>query len=237
MARDIYDISGRWLRVISRDFFGPCVRSPNGRFTLAWRNASIDPASGRLTRPGRFLLVDGGKVLIQGEVRKVMSACVSDEGILLVACGPREPGNLESTIYVFGPDGHELIKHRVKAGLASSGISADGTVAVCQAGNNPQDPADSGMLHFFDLEARLLVWKKRPETGWAAWYRFDTANCVLAASRGSQEYRYGFDGRCLDVERWGTGEAAARGQWLREHGDAFELAQGAGNTNGHVQGS
>jgi len=59
------------------------------------------------------------------------------------------------------------------------------------------------MLFLFDVPNRKLLWKKEPETGWADTYEFDTQNGILyLCYEGLGKYRYTFDGKCLDEERW-----------------------------------
>jgi hypothetical protein len=227
MATDIYVTSGKWLRVVSESFFGPCVRSPNGRYVLAWRDSTIDPDTTKVTRRGMFILLDAGRIQVRGRVRKVLTASVSDPGIFLIACGPRRVGELEGTVYAIGPHGEPLVEHRINALLGPSAISSDGHFAVCQATNNDEDDSDSGKLHFFDVTARSLSWKRRPETGWASRYELDTGRGVLFAYNGTADpdrcYRYSFDGSCLDLERWERRRAEDRARWLQERASAYEL--------------
>ena len=222
--------SGKWLRLASEDFFGPCLRARNGRFVLAWRNADVVPKTGEVTRPGRFLLIDGEKVCVRGDVRRVLTASIAETGVFLIACGPQQIGDQQGTVYLIAPEGEILIKHRVGAWLGSSGISDDGDYAVCQA-TLGESPDEGGKLHFFDVEARSLAWKKKPETGWASRFELDTGKRILVAYYGGpgreHSYRYSFDGRCLDLDPWSEEQTRSRLRWLKERAAAHEILNAA----------
>ncbi len=214
MTDDIYDIEKKWLRVVSEDFFGPCVRSPNGAFVLAWQN-TLRRATGNAARPGRFLLVQGQKILVRGVVRQALSGCVSDTGTFLIACGPRRHVDLESTLYAVRPDGSVLLKHRIKALAGPSAISADGSLAALQA-TDGDDSQDRGRLLLLDLRRRRLVWKKEPEAGWANRLAIDPARRAVLLGYGRDgsgpALLYGFDGNRLEagLEPSGLTDPAAR---------------------------
>ena len=205
MTANIYEVSGRWLRVVSDDFFGPCVHSPNGRFTLAWDNARVETGDAGIARRGRFLLLEAGRIRVHGDMRTALTGCVSDAGTFLIGCGPKRAHRQEGTVYVISPRGKALIKHRINALLGASAISDDHCYAACQATTSDADNADRGRLHFFDLKDGCLLWKKRVETGWPTRYEFDTLGRVLLAYCGPDGRdgccRYAFDGSRLDSEK------------------------------------
>jgi hypothetical protein len=202
MSLDLYDVSSRWLRIVHEGFFGPRVRSPGGRFVLAWQNARPAGGPGGTPRPGRFLLLDGTTVLVRGAVRKALGGSVADTGTFLIACGPRRPGDFESTVYAVGPDGGVLLRHQIDALLCACAISPDGTIAAFQAGDG--DSADvRGMLFVLDLTGRRLAWKNRPP-GWASTLRVD-AQAGLIEGRfrcdgGPERFRYTLGGSAASVK-------------------------------------
>ena len=198
---NVYLTAGKWLRVVSEDFLGPCVRSPLGDFVLAWENAGVDRASGEVTKQGRWFLIRDERILIRGAARKVLAAAVSNPGTFLIACGPRNPGELAGTVYVVEPDGAVLIKESLTALPGPAAIADDGSHAVCQATLGPPEGADTGLLILYDVERRKIAWRIEPPTGWASRLDLDSEDGVIIASYGTADrdgrYRYSFEGECL----------------------------------------
>jgi len=58
---------GRIVSVRELDFTGQCATSPNGRFTLLWRDRAIVNDS---YRGGRYLLIDNGRVVLDEEMAR-----------------------------------------------------------------------------------------------------------------------------------------------------------------------
>ena len=132
MRSNVYTTANKWLRIVSEDFFGPCVRAPLNDYTLAWENARVDRATGNVIRPGRWFLLRENKIAIRGRARRVLSAAVSNTGIFLIACGPRDPSELSGTVYLTEPGGGVLIKQRIDA-LPGPGAIAEGGRCLARA--------------------------------------------------------------------------------------------------------
>lgn len=200
---DVFKISDDFIRFDKLDFFGPFHRSENGRFILAW--SDYDPKSGiggaREKGHGRYVLLDGGKIILQGKLERPNDGKVSNQGIFILNDWMFGEG-LKGTFYAFDVKGKQLIRHKCEANLYNNGLSNDGQYAVCQTAHSGRE--DGNKLFFFSLQEKRLVWKCEPETGWAKDYRFDTAQQTLYLLYDEgRSYRYSFDGNFLDAERWG----------------------------------
>jgi len=199
-----------WLTIDAIDYFGQYVRSPNGRYALSWvESPFIEDENGNTRKiPGKYLLLDGDKIILKGRMARPNDGVVSNVGVFAINDWTFSEG-LAGVLNVISPTGEALLKKRFRANLNNCGISSDGRFAVCQTCNSDYD-AHSGMLFFFDVSNRKLLWKKAPETGWASGYEFDTQNKILyLCYEGLGKYRYSFDGKCLDEERW-------RVEWRRK---------------------
>ena len=155
---NVYDVPRDWIRVRSRDFFGRCVRSPHGAHAVVWRNARYERETGKLRSMGFFVMIEDQRVRVSGDVHRVMMAAVSDAGTFVIACGPRRPGDLQSTVYVVGANGTIVIEQWIDALVDTGAISFDGRYVVVQAacGNG-----DQGHCHAWDIDRRVLLWRRR----------------------------------------------------------------------------
>ena len=199
---NIFEISGKVIHINKLNFFGLFHRSENGRFILAW--SDYDPASKiggmREKGYGRYVLIEKGKVILQGKLERPNDGKVSNLGIFILndwMFGQE----LRGTFYAFDSSGKLLIKHTCNANLYNNGLSNDGRYAVCQTA--PNDGEDGNKLFFFNLQERRLVWKHEPIPGWAKNYYFDTIQQVLyLIYEDGRRYRYSFDGNFLDKKKW-----------------------------------
>ena len=195
-------ISGDFVSIDKLYFFGSSHRSENGRFILKW--SDYDPKS-RSSGPrkkghGRYVLLDGGKIILQGKLERPNDGKVSNQGIFILNDWMFGEGS-KGTFYAFDAKNKRLIRHKCDANLYNNGLSNDGQYAVCQTFYS--DGEDGNMLFFFNLREKRLVWKCEPKTGWAKDYRFDTVQQVLyLLYDNGRSYRYSFDGNFLDEERW-----------------------------------
>jgi hypothetical protein len=189
---------GMFLNVIdipSRNFIGICARSPSKRFTIAW----IDGGPGQ-TRTGRYLLLDGERIIVEGKMARPNDGAVTDDGVFIL----NDWGSIETlngTFTAFGLDGRKLVSRKFSGNLFNNGLSPDGRYAVCQTANAPGE--DGNLLTLFDLRAGSEIFAWRPESGWASYYEFppDTQTIRLGyRDRGA--FAYGFDGTFLDRMKW-----------------------------------
>ena len=190
------------IEIPSIDLTGRYRRSPNGAYVLAW--ADFDP-SGRVggyrkSGYGRYVLLHNGVIVASGQLERPNDGHVANNGTFVLSDG-LFGDVLGGYFCIFGSDGSQLVRHRFTANLFSSGISDDGTYAVCQLCNSDTD--DGGKLVFFDVVARRLLWKIQPETGWAQLYHFDAPKRTLGlAYRDLGTFAYTFEGTFVDQQRW-----------------------------------
>lgn len=192
-----------FINIDKLNFFGQSHQSENGRYILTW--SDYDPNSRtsgfRKSGCGSYVLLEGGKIKLHGELERPNDGKVSNQGVFILNDWMFKD-ELKGTFYAFNAEGQKLIQYSYEANLLNNGLSNDGNFAVCQTANNPQGE-DENKLFFFNLKERKLVWKRRPETGWAKGYRFDEAEGVIYLSYDKKNsYRYDFKGNFLDSEQW-----------------------------------
>lgn len=195
--------SDGWLTINSVGYFGEYVRSSNGRYVLSWTDSDPGGMRGGARKSGKgvYLLLDNNRLILQGRMPRPNDGVVSNVGIFAINDWTFEEG-LHGVFHVISPTGAPLVRQRTRANLENCGISEDGRFAVCQTLFSHCE-AHSGKLFFFDVGTRSLLWRKEPATGRTTHYRFDTANRILWLCVGDdQEYRYTFDGKFLDEEKW-----------------------------------
>ncbi len=191
-----------WLNIDSLGYHGQYVQSKNGRFILSWADCELGGGRGgaRASGEGTFILLDQGSLILRGRMPRPNDGLVSDVGVFAISDWGFSPS--EATVFhVTSPTGDSLIRQRIRAGIASSGISDDGLFAVCQTYDSDCE-AHSGKLWFFDVSKRVLSWRKPVVAGLAEGYEFDTANGVMyLCYPGSRKYRITFVGQFLDGEK------------------------------------
>jgi len=146
-------ISGDFVSIDKLYFFGPSHRSENGRFILKW--SDYDPKSGiggaRKKGHGRYVLLDGGKIISQGKLERPNDGKVSNQGIFILNDWMFGEG-LKGTFYAFDAKNKRLIRHKCDANLYNNGLSNDGQYAVCQTAYS--DGEDGNMLFFSTCERK-----------------------------------------------------------------------------------
>jgi hypothetical protein len=136
-----------FIEIRSRKFFGQCSRSPNNRYTLAWRDANhvgADPTS----EFGRYLLTDGSTVVADGKMARPNDGHVADNGNFVLNDWGDRP-ILSGTLWAFQANGKRILSRTFTANLFNNGLSADGALAVSQTCNS--NSTDSSLLTVFDL--------------------------------------------------------------------------------------
>jgi hypothetical protein len=183
------------IRIPARDFFGQARKSPNGRYTIAWLDGGPDQA-----RRGRWILLDGGKVIAEGVLPRPNDGKVANNGtFILNDWGAIE--TLSGTLTAFAPDGTMIVARTFQANLFDNGLSDDGRWAACQTANAPHE--DGGRLFIFDLQAGREIGAFQPESGWAKDYSFspDGLTVTLGYPDGGR-FAYRTDGTFLDRSLW-----------------------------------
>lgn len=196
-------VGDNFLEIAELNFFGQYSRSPDGRFTVAWRDA--DP-SGRIGGArkkglGTYMLLEGSNHLLSGEMERPNDGKVSNTGLCIFNDWMFDDG-LSGTFYAISSLGEVLIRAKFKANLFDNGLSDDGCLAACSTAGSDYK-ADSNVLCVFDLESRSMIGKFVPLTGHAKGYKFDVLNrTVTLVYDGNLSYKYAFDGTCLDKVQW-----------------------------------
>lgn len=193
----------------SLGFIGQACHSPDQTYLLAW--ADSDPSqrvSGYRTEgPGRFILIKGTEVLVQGRLERPNDGKVANTGVFVLNDWLLGEG-LKGVFCAFRPTGQPILRHRFEANLYNNGLSDDGDFAVCQTCASPAP--DGGKLTLFDLRTASPVSQTEPPTGWAVAYRFDVSRRLLGLEyRDLGVFNYSFDGQFLDAVRWEQAQIAS----------------------------
>jgi len=198
-----------FLRVKSLDFFGQYNRSPNGRYTTAWRDSDPDGDIGgyRDKGEGDYLLLEEESVLTHGRLQRPNDGKVADTGRFVINDWLFGDG-LKGTFYAFKSNGALILSKRFRANLDKSGISLDVSFAVCQTLSS--DNEDATLLTLFDLSRKLVIAQWQPQSGAASAYEFELPTRKLFLVYGGPAYKdypdpqwaYSFDGEFLDRDRW-----------------------------------
>jgi len=188
----------RIVSIPELDFVGERATSANGRFTLLWRDRhwANDDLVG-----GRYLLIDGDIVVVDGEMERPQDGKVGDDGtFILNDWGDNQ--TLSGTFRAFRKDGNEIVSRVYSANLLNNGLSRDGRLAVCQTCNAPGSP-DSSILCVFDLERGAEAASWVPESGWARGYEFPEGGERVRMLRGDRpSLDYSLTGEFLDRRHW-----------------------------------
>jgi hypothetical protein len=214
------------LHLSSRNFFGLCSRSPSKRYTLAWSDADESGSRGgaRTSGLGRYILLEGRNILVEGRMERPNDGKVADNGVF-VFNDWQFSSDLSGIFWAFRPDGKKIISRRFKANLFNNGLSADGCLAVCQTCNSP-DPDDCSVLTVFDLTSGTEIASWPPESGWANFYEFPPGHQTirLGYADGSA-YAYRLDGEFVDRVKWADAELSKGNLFVVER---FMKAAGSG---------
>jgi len=184
------------------DFYGQSSISPNGRFVITWEDA--DPASGiggsRKKGLGSYMLLQDGRILLKGKLERPNDGKVSNTGIFIIHDWTFSD-SLDGIFFAIDPSGNVLVRERYKANLDVNAISAEGWYAACQTCRSDFE-AHSDLMSIFDLRRKSLIGQFKPVTGRPHDILFDSASKTINLVYQGKEYRYLFDGTCLDQEKW-----------------------------------
>lgn len=190
--------SERVVMVAELDFVGERTSSPDGRFTLLWRDRHW--ADGQPVK-GRYLLIDGETVLVDQRMERPQDGKVADGGnFILNDWGDSDA--LSGTFRAFRSDGSVILARSYSANLLNNGLSDDGRLAVCQTANAPGSP-DSSVLSVFDLAAGAEIATWTAESGWASAYEFPAGgDRIRMVRRDRVSLDYSLEGEFLDRRLW-----------------------------------
>ena len=187
----------RIVSIPELDFVGERTTSANGRYTLIWRDRHW--ADGDLVK-GRYLLIDGDHVAVDGQMERPQDGKVADNGtFILNDWGDSQ--ELSGTFRAFRSDGRAIVSRLFSANLLNNGLARDGRLAVCQTCNAPGSP-DSSTLSVFDLERGAEVASWVPESGWAQGYEFPEGGRIRMLRGDRPPLEYSLTGEFLDRRVW-----------------------------------
>jgi hypothetical protein len=168
--RQSADIGGEYFQVAT---------SPNGRFTVGWRDASPDGSTAgyREAGHGTWVLVDGRSIVARGQLERPNDGHVSDGGRFALTDWHLGDA-LSSTFYVFGPAGEPLLREHFPVNAGTSAISPDGRFAALYLLANPAERELSNQLICYAVDGPTRLWQQRLPLTWR-WMEFDAAAAVL----------------------------------------------------------
>jgi hypothetical protein len=192
---------GRFLSIPRRHWFGAYAKSPNGRFTISWRDAADDngQSGARNSGKGSFILLENSIVRAQGQLERPNDGKVANDGSFVLNDWHFTQG-LNGTFYAFRADGSRILAQRFEANLYNNGIAPDGRLAVCQTANAPTE--DGSVLAVFDLVEGVEIARWSPEPGWAAEYVFAGDGTIGLQYGDEAVFRYSADGDFIDRQLW-----------------------------------
>jgi hypothetical protein len=191
-----------FIDIPSRRFFGESIRSPNGRFTLAWKDANESGSEGgaRSKGKGKYIVLAGKEVIAQGAVARPNDGKIANDGNFILNDWGFGDG-LQGVFLAFDQTGKPLVKRRFEANLFNNGLSVDGSTASCQTAN-AYEGEDGSKLTIFNLRTGVEVGSWIPESGWADFYAFPTDGVIQLGYSKLGLFSYSWDGTFLDAEAW-----------------------------------
>lgn len=196
------NIQADFLSYSARKFYGPCSKSSNGQYVLAWCDANESGMQGghRSKGHGQYLLFEDGRVIAEGKMARPNDGKVADNGTFILNDWGFGDG-LKGTFCAFDKSGQPLIARKFKANLYNNGLSPDARFAVCQTCN--ADSTDGATLAIFDLTKRAESTSWSPESGWADFYQFGPdVDTLCLGYRKFGCFRYSLAGEFLDRDAW-----------------------------------
>lgn len=189
------DVFGRVISIASRDFVGMSSKSPNRRYTITWCDGGWNGS-----RAGRYILLDRGKIVVEGKMLRPNDGLVADNGVFVLNdWGTSE--SLNGVFSAFRPDGTKIVARKFRANLFNNGLSPDGSRAACQTANAPND--DGNLLTVFNLIAGNEVGSWRPESGWAGSYEFpEDGRTIRLVYRDRGAFDYSLGGEFVGRMKW-----------------------------------
>jgi hypothetical protein len=191
-----------FIDIPSHRFFGQSIKSPNGQFTLAWRDANDSGTRGgfRSEGKGKYFVLRGKGVIAQGTVARPNDGKIANNGNFILNDWCFGNG-LQGVFLAFDRSGTALVKRRFEANLFNNGLSADGSMAACQTAN-AYEGDDGSKLTIFDLRTGVEVASWIPVSGWADFYVFPSEGIIQLGYTRLGLFSYRWDGEFLDGEKW-----------------------------------
>lgn len=195
------DLDSRFLRIRDKNFFGQFAKSPNGRYTVAWRDGHfVGTANGGSKKvSGRVLLLDGDKVVVDRKMPRPNDGKIADTGIFIIHDWV-DFETLSGVFHAINVQGETVVKKRFAANMLNNGLSDDGGLAVCQTANAPN--RDGNILTVFDLTKGTEIARWQPESGWADNYQFPGGDVLRLVDRDGGACEYTLHGELVNRDQW-----------------------------------
>lgn len=150
-----------------------------------------------------YVVYENGNRKFKGKLERPNYGKIADNGIFIIEDWMNNEEKCCGTFYAFNFKNEILIKQKINANIFNSGISDDGKFACVQtAHTKPMDNNDANKLYFFDLQNKILLWKKTLPSGWANSYTIDTITSILTLHYHNTSIDYDFDGNMKDLNKW-----------------------------------
>lgn len=204
-----------FLHIPGRKYFGWYTVSPDGRYTLTWRDSNDEGTHGgaRASGMGRFYLLHGEDIIAEGHCERPNDGKVANNGSFILNDW-LFTGELAGVFRAYTSEGNPILAQSFSANLYNNGLSADGRLAVCQTCNSRT--ADASVLAVLDLLAGRELTRFIPQSGWARSYDFpDEGNGVTLCYPNGGKFTYALDGTFVDRARWI--------EWSLRHGSLFVI--------------
>lgn len=224
-----FDNDRKFLSIPAMRYFGQYCQSCNDRYVLTWRDSTDDGSQGgaRQSGPGRYLLLDDERIVVDGRLERPNDGKVSDAGTFILNDWHFFSSELSGTFCAFRPDGAPIVRQRFEANLYNNGLSSDGRYACCQTCNSGSE-TDSSVLTIFDLSAEKEVSRFMPESGWANGYDFSKPGLITLEYPDKAAVSYSLTGEFVDRGRWiedglSRGDLMVIGQAARDAPDPLSV--------------
>jgi len=198
-----------FMHIHSIGWYGLYSKSKNSQFILTWKEGYQENIK------GEYRLIEKGKIIARGEIERPNAGKVANNGTFIFNDW-MFGDNLQGTFLAFSKSGQINIYHLFSANFHCNGLSGDGKFAICQLAAS--DTTDSQTMAFFNLENNIMLWQKKPETGFADSIEIDSENQIIKLILGdNDEFCYSFNGEFLDDFKWY--------QYRIQNGSGYELLE------------
>ena len=181
----------RFFEIPTRNHFGECARSKNGRFLLTWADDSAR---------GRYFLLCDNRILAEGRMARPNDGKVADNGTFILNQWGTGDG-LKGTFRAFNYPREPIVAKKIAANLFNNGLSPEGRYAAVQACHAPGSD-DNCILLVYDLIQKAEIGRFVPQSGWADDYRFPGDGTIELEYRKLGHFRYALTGEFLDLAAW-----------------------------------
>lgn len=185
----------KYVNNISNDsplLVGITTHSPNRKYSILVCD-----------RQHYYVVYENGSRKFKDKLERPNYGKIADNGIFIIEDWMNDEEKCCGTFYAFNLKNQILIKQKINANIFNSGISDDGKFACVQTSHTkPMNNDDANKLYFFDLQNKILLWKKALPSGWADSYNINTITNTLTLNYNNTSVDYDFDGNMKDLNKW-----------------------------------